>query len=134
MSRRWGFAVVIAAIVGIGIGVLITVLAGVGSGARLVIGEGIGLIIGGGLLTIFDRQVVRRLDGSRPAGPAGATVSATVPDPAIPAIPAFDPETGEPLRRARSSFFGLSLEVWTLILVGCGVLLVGVGVVVYLAS
>jgi len=116
---------VIAAIVGIGIGVLITVLAGVGSGARLVIGAGVGLLIGGGLLTIFDRQVVRRFDGSTPA---------IVPDPAIPAIPAFDPETGEPLRRARSSFFGLSLEVWTLILVGCGVLLVGVGVVVYLAS
>jgi hypothetical protein len=137
ISQRRGFAVVIAAVVGIGIGVLVTVLAGVGSGSRLVIGVGVGLIIGGGLLAIFDRVVVRRRGGS-----VRAVVYEELPAPVVEngvtitrrAIPAFDPETGEPLLRPAVSFVGLSLEVWTLVLVGCGILLVGIGVVVYLAS
>ncbi len=136
VNQRWGFAVVVTAIVGIGVGVLIAVFAGVGSGSRLVIGTGVGLIIGGGLLAILDRVIVRRLDA--PARVAYEKLTergredgvTTVPG----AIPAFDPETGEPLRPPRSLFFGMSLEVWTLFLVGCGILLVGVGVVIYLAS
>ena len=111
-TARWGFSVVAAAIIGVGIGVLIAVLAGLGSGARLTIGVGIGLIIGGGLLAIFDRLVVRR----RP-------------------VPVFDTETGERLPTpATPTFVGLSLDVWTLILVGLGILVVGIGVVFYLAS
>jgi hypothetical protein len=138
VNERWGFSVVVAAVVGVGVGVLIAVLAGLGSGSRLVIGVGIGLIIGGGLLAILDRVVVRRLDA-----PTRAVVYEKLPEPVVEngmtithrAVPAFDPETGEPLLRAASSrFFGLSLEVWTLFLVGCGVLVVGVGVVMYLAS
>jgi hypothetical protein len=110
-NRHWGFSVVVAAVVGIGIGVLVAVLAGLGSGSRLVIGIGIGLIIGGGLLAIFDRAVVR------------------------PATPAFDPQTGERLPRAvGTSLLGLSLEVWTLVLVGLGILGVGVGAVLYLMT
>lgn len=116
VNQRWGFSAIIAAIVGVGVGVLIAVLAGLGTGSRLAIGVGVGLIIGGGLLAIFDRVIVRRLTKPRPG------------------MPAFDPETGEPLRSdAPSTFFGWSLEVWTLILVGLGILVVGVGVVVYLA-
>ena len=112
VTARWGLSVIATAIVGVGIGVLIAVLAGLGSGARLTIGVGIGLIIGGGLLAILDRLVVRR----RP-------------------VPAFDPETGERLPTpAVPSFVGLSLEVWTLILVGVGILVVGIGVVLYLAG
>jgi hypothetical protein len=138
VTQRWGFSVVVATVVGIGIGVLIAVLAGLGSGPRLVIGVGIGLIIGGGLLAIFERLAVRRLDA-----PTRAVVYEKVPEPIVEngmtithrAVPAFDPETGEPLRRAAtSSFFGLSLEVWTLFLVGFGILVVGVGVVMYLVS
>lgn len=111
-TARWGFSVIAAAIIGVGIGVLIAVLAGLGSGARLTIGVGIGLIIGGGLLAILDRLVVRR----RP-------------------VPVFDPETGERLpTSATRSLVGLSLEAWTLILVGLGILVVGIGVVLYLAS
>jgi len=111
-NARWGFSVIATAIIGVAIGVLIAVLAGLGSGARLTIGVGIGLIIGGGLLAIFDRLVVRRR-----------------------AVPAFDPETGERLLTpATPSFVGLSLEVWTLVLVGVGILVVGIGVVLYLAS
>ncbi|MEO7720964.1 MAG: hypothetical protein ABIS08_03505 [Pseudolysinimonas sp.] len=120
VNQRWGFSAVIAAIVGIGAGVLIAVLSGLGSGSRLVIGVGVGLLIGGALLTIFDRAIVR---------PALDTPSAAH------AVPAFDPETGEALQRgSTSSFVGLSLEVWTLILVGLGILVVGVGVVLYLAG
>jgi len=112
VAAGWGFSVIAAAVIGIGIGVLVAVLAGLGSGARLMIGVGVGLIIGGGLLALVDRLVVRRR-----------------------AIPAFDPETGERLRTpVASSFVGLSLEGWTLILVGLGILVVGVGVVLYLAS
>ena len=112
VTAPWGFSVIVAAIVGVGIGVLIAVLAGLGSGARLTIGVGIGLIIGGGLLAIVDRLVVRRR-----------------------AIPAFDPETGERLHTPTTpSFLGRSLEVWTLILVGVGILVVGIGVVLYLAG
>lgn len=112
VTAPWGFSVIVAAIVGVGIGVLIAVLAGLGSGARLTIGVGIGLIIGGGLLAIVDRLVVRRR-----------------------AIPAFDPETGERLLTPTTpSFLGRSLEVWTLILVGVGILVVGIGVVLYLAG
>lgn len=114
VNRGWGFSVVVAAIVGIGIGVLIAVLAGEGSGSRLVIGAGVGLLIGGGMLAIFDRLVARRITHR--------------------AVPSFDPETGERLEpAARSSFVALSLEAWTLVLVGLGVLVVGVGVVIYLS-
>lgn len=138
VNQRWGFSVVVAAIAGVGVGVLIAVLAGLGSGPRLMIGVGIGLIIGGGLLAIFDRVVLRHIDA-----PTRAVVYETLPEPVVEngmtithrAIPAFDPETGEPLLQTRnSSFFGLSLEVWTLFLVGFGILVVGVGVVMYLAS
>jgi hypothetical protein len=111
-TSQWGLSVVASAIVGVGIGVLIAILAGLGSGSRLMIGAGVGLIIGGGLLALVDRLVVRRR-----------------------AVPAFDPETGDRLpTRATPSLLGLSLEVWTLILVGLGILVVGVGVVLYLAS
>ncbi len=136
VNQRWGFSVVVTTIAGIGIGVLIAILAGIGSGPRLVIGVGVGLIIGGGLLAIVDRLVVRRLDAPARAAyekltePVANDGAAMAPG----GIPAFDPETGKPLRAAGSRFFGLSLEVWTLILVGCGILLVGVGVVMYLAS
>jgi len=112
-TTRWGAAVVVCAVVGVGLGVVIAALAGLGTGSRLAIGVGVGLIIGGGLLAILDRVVVRRVDASTPA---------------------FDPETGHPVRPPRSVFVSLSLEVWTLILVGCGILLVGVGVVLYLAG
>src|SRR3954449_5990096 len=136
VNQRWGFSVVVTGVVGIGIGVLIAVLAGVGSGSRLVIGAGVGLIIGGGLLAILDRVVVRRLDARARAAYEKLTEHDTEegPTPSRGAVPAFDPETGKPLRPVRSLFFGLSLEVWTLFLVGCGILLVGVGVVLYLAS
>ena len=138
IKQGWGFSVVAAAIVGVAIGIVIAVLAGLGSGSRLMIGAGVGLIIGGGLLTIFERLVVRRR-----AAPVGVVVYEKLSEPVLEdgvtvtqrAVPAFDPETGEPLRRPpSSSFVGLSLEVWTLVLVGCGILLVGVGVVLYLAS
>ena len=139
VNQRWGFSAVIAGIVGIGAGVLIAVLAGLGSGSRLLIGVGVGLLIGGGLLAIFDRAVVRRILDK----PTRAVVYEKLPEPVVEngmtithrAVPAFDPETGEPLLRgASSSFFGLSLEVWTLFLVGFGILVVGVGVVMYLAG
>lgn len=138
VNQRWGFSAVVSAVVGVGIGVLIAVLAGLGSGSRLVIGVGVGLIIGGGLLAIFDRVIVRRVLDK----PTRSVVYEKLPEPVVEngmtithrAIPAFDPETGEPLlRSASSSFFGLSLEVWTLFLVGFGILVVGVGVVMYLA-
>jgi len=125
VNQRWGFSAVVCAVLGVGIGVLIAVLAGLGSGSRLVIGVGVGWIIGGGLLAIFDRLIVRRrLD--KPGGRVAITRRA---------VPAFDPETGEPLLRGPSStFLGISLEVWTLILVGLGILVVGVGIVMYLAG
>jgi len=125
VNRRWGFSAVVCAVLGVGIGVLIAVLVGLGSGSRLVIGVGVGLILGGGLLAIVDRLIVRRrLD--KP----GDRVTIT-----RRAVPAFDPETGEPLLRGPSStFLGISLEVWTLILVGLGILVVGVGIVMYLAG
>ena len=111
-TTRWGAAVVVCAVVGVGLGVVIAALAGLGTGSRLAIGVGVGLIIGGGLLAIVDRLVVRRR-----------------------AIPAFDPETGERLLTPTTpSFLGRSLEVWTLILVGVGILVVGIGVVLYLAG
>ena len=125
VNRRWGFSAVVCAVVGVGVGVLIAVLAGLGSGSRLVIGVGVGLIIGGGLLAIFDRLIVRR----RLETPGGRVATTRR------AVPAFDPETGEPLLRGPSStFLGISLEVWTLILVGLGILVVGVGIVMYLAG
>ena len=139
VNQRWGFSAVVAALVGLGIGVLIAVLAGPGSGSRLVIGVGVGLIIGGGLLAIFDRAVVRRILDR----PTRAVVYEKLPEPVIEngirithrAVPAFDPQTGEPTLRGESSaFFGLSLEVWTLFLVGFGILVVGVGVVMYLTG
>lgn len=139
VNQRWGFSAVVAALIGVGIGVLIAVLAGLGSGPRLVIGVGVGLLIGGGLLAIFDRWIVRR----REDAPTRAVVYEKLREPIVEngmtitrrAIPAFDPETGEPLvRGASSSFVGLSLEVWTLVLVGFGILVVGVGVVMYLAA
>ena len=139
VNQRWGFSVVVAAIVGVAVGVLIVVLVGIGSGSRLVIGVGIGLIIGGGLLNLFDRLVVRRILDA----PTRSVVYEKLPEPVVEngktithrAVPAFDPETGAPLlKSARSSFFGLSLEVWTLFLVGFGILVVGVGVVMYLAA
>ena len=139
VNQRWGFSAAICALVGVGIGVLIAVLVGVGSGSRLVIGIGIGLILGGGLLAIFDRVIVRSVLARR----GGSVVYETLPEPVVEngvtvtrrAVPAFDPETGAPLLRgASSSFFGLSLEVWTLILVGIGIVVVGVGIVVYLAG
>ena len=109
VNQHWGYSVAIALVVGVGVGVLIAVLAGLGSGSRLVIGVGVGLLIGGGLLALFDRLVVRRR-----------------------AVPAFDPETGLPLKGAASLFFGLGLELWTLILVSFGIFVVLVGVVMYL--
>lgn len=125
VNRRWGFSAVVCAVVGVGVGVLIAVLAGLGSGSRLVIGVGVGLIIGGGLLAIFDRLIVRR----RLETPGGRVATTRR------AVPAFDPETGEPLLRGPgSTFLGISLEVWTLILVGLGILVVGVGIVMYLAG
>jgi hypothetical protein len=139
INQRWGFSAIVAGVVGVAIGVLIAVLAGLGSGARLTIGVGVGLIIGGGLLAIFDRVIVRHILDT----PARAGVYEKLAEPVVEngvtitrrAVPAFDPETGEPLQRgARSTFFGLSLEVWTLILVGIGIVVVGVGVVVYLAG
>ncbi|HEU0206409.1 MAG TPA: hypothetical protein VFQ74_06940 [Pseudolysinimonas sp.] len=138
LSQRWGFSVVIAAVVGVAVGVLIAVLAGLGTGPRLAIGVGIGLIIGGGLLAIFDRLVVRHIDT-----PTRAVISEKLAEPVVEngmsithrAIPAFDPETGEPLLTARrSSFVRLSLEVWTLLLVGFGILVVGVGLVIHLSA
>ncbi len=139
VNQRWGFSVVVAAVVGIGIGVLIAAIAGLGSGSRLVIGVGVGLLIGGGLLALFDRLVVRLILDK----PTRAVVYEKLPEPVIEngmtithrAVPAFDPETGEPvLRGASSSFFGLSLEVWSLSLVGFGILVVGVGVAMYLTG
>lgn len=139
VNRRWGFSAIVAALVGVGIGVLIAVLAGLGSGSRLVIGVGVGLLLGGGLLAIFDRRVVRRIFDTPPR----AVVYEKLPEPVVEngrtitrrAIPAFDPETGEPLSRVvPSSFVGLSLEVWTLILVGVGIMVVGVGVTLYLSA
>ena len=139
VNQRWGFSAVVAGVVGIGAGVLIAVLAGLGSGSRLLIGVGVGLLIGGGLLAIFDRLVVRPILDK----PTRAVVYEKLREPVVEngmtithrAVPAFDPETGEPLLRgASSSFFGLSLEVWTLFLVGFGILVVGVGVVMYLAG
>jgi len=139
VSRRWGFSAVVCAVLGVGIGVLIAVLAGLGSGSRLVIGVGVGFIIGGGLLAIFHRLIVRRLL----VKPGSRVVYEKVSEPVVEdgvaitrrAVPAFDPETGEPLLRgASSTFLGLSLEVWTLILVGLGILIVGVGIVMYLAG
>ena len=136
VNQRWGFSAVIAALVGAGVGVLIAVLVGIATGPRLVIGVGIGLIIGGGLLAIFDRVIVRRVLDK----PTRAMVYEKLPEPVVEngitithrAVPAFDPETGAPLLRgATSSFFGLSLEVWTLFLVGFGILVVGVGAVMY---
>lgn len=139
VNQRWGFAAVVCAVVGVALGVLIAVIAGLGTGSRLVIGVGVGLIVGGGLLAIFDRLIVRRVLDR----PARQVVYEKLAEPAIEngvtvthrAVPAFDPETGEPLLRApASSFFGLSLEVWTLFLVGMGILVVGVGIVMYLAG
>jgi hypothetical protein len=139
VNQRWGFSAVIAALVGIAIGVLIAVLAGLGSGSRLVIGVGVGLLIGGGLLALFDRLIVRRILDK----PIRAVVYEKLAEPVVEdgktithrAVPAFDPETGEPLLRgSTSSFFGLSLEVWTLFLVGFGILVVVVGVVMNLVS
>jgi hypothetical protein len=139
VNQRWGFSAVIAAIVGIAAGVLIALLAGLGSGSRLVIGVGVGLLIGGALLALFDRLIVRRILDK----PTRAVVYEKLPEPVVEngitithrAVPAFDPETGEPLLRgASSSFFGLSLEVWSLFLVGFGILVVGVGVVMYLTG
>ena len=139
VNQRWGFSAVVAAVVGIGAGVLIAVLAGLGSGSRFVIGVGVGLLIGGGLLALFDRLIVRRILDK----PTRAVVYEKLPEPVVEngitithrAVPAFDPETGEPvLRGENSSFFGLSLEVWSLFLVGFGVLVVGVGVVMDLAG
>lgn len=138
VNQRWGFTAVIAAVVGVGIGVAIAALAGLGTGSRLAIGIGVGLIIGGGLLAIFDRLIVRRILDA----PGHAVSYEKLPEPIVEngetitrrAVPAFDPETGEPLRRgARSRFLALSLEVWTLILVGIGIVIIGVGLVVYLA-
>jgi hypothetical protein len=139
VNQGWGFSAVVSAVVGVAIGVGIALLAGLGSGSRLLIGVGVGLIIGGGLLAIFDRVVVRRILDK----PTHSVVYEKLPEPVVEngktithrAVAAFDPETGEPLlRRSRSTFFGLSLEVWTLFLVGFGILVVGVGVVMYLAS
>ena len=139
VNQRWGFSAVIAAIVGIAAGVLIAVLAGLGTGPRLVIGVGVGLLIGGALLALFDRLIVKRILDK----PTRAVVYEKLPEPVVEngltithrAVPAFDPETGEPLLRgASSSFFGLSLEVWSLFLVGFGILVVGVGVVMYLTG
>lgn len=138
VNRRWGFSVVVLAAVGVGIGVLIAVLAGLGSGSRLMIGIGVGLILGGGLLSVFDRAIVRRILDK----PGRSVVYEKLPEPLVEngvtitrrAVPAFDPETGEPLLRGTiSAFFGLSLEVWTLVLVGLGILVVGAGIVAYLA-
>jgi hypothetical protein len=138
VNQRWGFIAVVAAVVGIGIGILIAVLAGLGTGSRLVIGVGVGLLIGGALLALFDQLIVRRILDK----PTRAVVYEKLPEPVVEngmtithrAVPAFDPETGEPLLRgASSAFFGLSLEVWSLFLVGFGILVVGVGVVMYLA-
>lgn len=139
VNLRWGFSAVIAAVVGVLIGVGVAAVTGFGNGSRLLIGVGVGLIIGGALLTLFDRLVVRRvLDG-----PVRATVYEKLDEPVIEngirithrAVPAFDPETGAPaFTREASSFFGLSLEVWALFLVGFGILVVGVGVVMYLAG
>jgi hypothetical protein len=138
VNQRWGFSAIIAAVVGVGIGVLIAALAGLGSGSRLAIGVGVGLIIGGGLLAIFDRVIVRRVLDA----PGHAISYEKLAEPVVEngetitrrAVPAFDPETGEPLHRGpRSRFLGLSLEVWTLILVGIGIVIIGVGLVVYLA-
>jgi hypothetical protein len=137
VNQRWGFSAVIAAIVGIAAGVLIAVLAGLGTGSRLVIGVGVGLLIGGALLALFDRLIVQRILDK----PTRAVVYEKLPEPVIEngitithrAVPAFDPETGKPLlRSATSTFFGLSLEVWSLFLVGFGILVVAVGVVMYL--
>lgn len=139
VNQRWGFSAVIAAIVGVAAGVLIAVLAGLGTGPRLVIGVGVGLLIGGALLALFDQLIVRRILDK----PTRAVVYEKLPEPVVEngitithrAVPAFDPETGKPLlRRASSSFFGLSLEVWSLFLVGFGILVVGVGVVMYLTA
>lgn len=139
VNQRWGFSVAVWAVVGVGIGVLIADLAGLGTGSRLVIGVGVGLILGGGLLAGFDRAIVRRILDT----PARRVAYEELPEPVVEngvtitrrAIAAFDPETGAPLRPgAASSFFGLSLEVWTLILVGLGILVVGVGIVMYLAG
>ena len=139
VNLRWGFSAVIAAVVGILIGVLVAAVTGFGNGSRLVIGVGVGLIIGGGLLALFDRFVVRRVLDK----PTRATVYEKLDEPVVEngirithrAVPAFDPETGAPVfTRETSSFFGLSLEVWTLFLVGFGILVVGVGVVMYLAT
>ena len=137
VNQRWGFSAVIAAIVGIAAGVLIAVLAGLGTGSRLVIGVGVGLLIGGALLALFDRLIVQRILDK----PTRAVVYEKLPEPVVEngitithrAVPAFDPETGKPLlRKATSSFFGLSLEVWSLFLVGFGILVVAVGLVMYL--
>jgi hypothetical protein len=137
VNQRWGFFAVVATVVGIGIGILIAVLAGLGTGSRLVIGVGVGLLIGGALLALFDQLIVRRILDK----PTRAVVYEKLPEPVVEngmtithrAVPAFDPETGEPLlRSASSAFFGLSLEVWSLFLVGFGILVVGVGVVMYL--
>ena len=136
VNLRWGFSAVIAAVVGILIGVIVAAVTGFGNGSRLVIGVGVGLIIGGGLLALFDRLIVRRVLDK----PTRAMVYEKLPEPVVEngitithrAVPAFDPETGAPLLRgATSSFFGLSLEVWTLFLVGFGILVVGVGAVMY---
>ncbi len=138
VNQRWGFSAVVATLVGIAAGVLIAVLGGLGTGPRLVIGIGVGLLIGGALLALFDRLIVKRILDK----PTRAVVYEKLPEPVVEngitithrAVPAFDPETGEPLlRSASSSFFGLSLEVWSLFLVGFGILVVGVGVVMYLA-
>ena len=137
VNQRWGFSAVIAAIVGIAAGVLIAVLARLGTGSRLVIGVGVGLLIGGAVIALFDRLIVQRILDK----PTRAVVYEKLPEPVVEngitithrAVPAFDPETGEPLlSRASSSFFGLSLEVWSLFLVGFGILVVAVGVVMYL--
>ena len=139
VNQRWGFIAVVAAVVGIGIGILIAVLAGLGTGSRLVIGVGVGLLIGGALLALFDQLIVRRILDK----PTRAVVYEKLPEPVVEngmtithrAVPAFDPETGTPLLRgASSAFFGLSLEVWSLFLVGFGILVVGVGVVMYLTG
>ncbi len=146
VNQRWGFTAVVAAAVGIGVGILITVLAGLGSGSRFGmgavinagVGVGVGLLIGGGLLALFDRLIVRRILDK----PTRAVVYEKLPEPAVEngmtithrAVPAFDPETGKPLLRgASSAFFGLSLAVWSLFLVGFGILVAGVGVVMYFA-
>ena len=105
VNRRWGFFAAIAAFVGVGAGILIAVLAGLGSGSRLLIGVGVGLIIGGGLLAVVDRFVVRRVLDK----PTRSVVDEKLPEPVVEngttvthrAMPAFDPETGAPLLRAR---------------------------------